>query len=148
MNRWARCILRHRGAAAAWLAVVLVSPWVAQGVACDWGRPLRADTAGGLLWALAGSPWLEEWIYRRAVQAPVALVLASRLQAAWAGHAANAVAALVFVGVHWPAQGVGALAWLVPGAVLGELFRQTQRVWPCVLLHAWFNIGLWWHSHC
>lgn len=141
-----------RWQAAAWLTVVLVSPWVAQAVACAWGRPLWADSGVWLLWALLGSPWLEEWIYRRAVQAPVAQALTPQPPAAHnttrAGHVANGVAALVFVAVHWPAQGVAALAWVVPGWLLGELFRQTQRVWPCVLLHAWFNLGLWWHSHC
>lgn len=129
-----------------WLAVVLASPLVAHGVACGWGRPLRADGGWPLLWALVGSPWLEEFIYRRAVQAPLTDLWAGAMR--HPAHAANLAAALVFVAVHWPAQGLGALAWLVPGWLLGELFRQTQRVWPCVLLHTWFNLGLWWHSHC
>jgi membrane protease YdiL (CAAX protease family) len=62
------------------------------------------------------------------------------------GWVANAVAALCMVAVHMPAHGWAALAWGLPAMVLGELFRQSQRVWPCVALHAWFNACLWWAS--
>lgn len=117
----------------------LASPAVAWWVAQGWGRPLRAEGLWPLAWALVGSPWLEETIYRLAVQRP----LMQCLPAAWAAHGANAGACLCFVLVHMPAQGVGALAWSVPGLLLGELFRQTDRVWPCVLLHAGFNLCLW-----
>lgn len=124
-----------------WLAVVLVSPLVAWGVVAM-GKPLGAQGGWHLLWALVGSPLLEEWVYRAAIQQPLAARLALRFPV-HAGHGANVLTATLFVAVHSPAHGVWALAWGLPGWVLGELFRQTQRVWPCVLLHAWFNVSLW-----
>lgn len=132
-----------------WLAVVCASPWVAVWVAHGAGWPLRPANGWGLCWALVGSPWLEEWVYRAGVQRPVAahLALTRPEVSVWrTGMAANAVAVLCMVAVHAPAHGWAACAWGVPAVVLGELFRQTQRVWPCVALHAWFNASLWWAS--
>lgn len=125
----------------AWLAVGLASPLVAWCVV-TWGKPLDARGVWPVIWALVGSPFLEEIVYRAAVQP----TLASRftgLFARHAGHWANFATALLFVAVHSPAHGVWAWAWIVPGLLLGELFRQSQRVWPCVCLHAWFNLCLW-----
>jgi len=133
---------------APWLAVLLASPGVAVWVA-QAGWPLRPAAGWGLLWALMGSPWLEEVVYRSAVQRPVFIHLKAN-HAAWsdtrAGWVASAVAMLCFVAVHAPAHGWFALAWAVPALTLGELFRQTQRVLPCVVLHAWFNASLYWAS--
>lgn len=132
-----------------WLAVVLASPGVALWVAHGAGWPLRPATGWGLAWALVGSPWLEEWVYRARVQAPVAAHLRAT-RAHWptgrADGVAMAVALLCMVVVHAPAHGWAAWAWGLPALVLGALFRQTQRVWPCVALHAWFNATLWWAS--
>lgn len=125
----------------AWLAVGLVSPLVAWGVVAM-GRPIVSQGAWALGWALAGSPLLEEWVYRAAVQTTLATRLSGPMPR-HAGHCANLLTALLFVAVHSPAHGMWAWAWVVPGLVLGELFRQTQRVWPCVWMHAWFNVSLW-----
>lgn len=124
-----------------WLAIGLVSPLVAWGVVAM-GWPIRAEGGWLLWWALAGSPLLEEVVYRAAVQPALVARLSARFPA-HAGHWANVLTALLFVAVHSPAHGVWAVCWMVPGCVLGELFRQTQRVWPCVLMHAWFNASLW-----
>ena len=124
----------------AWLVVCLVSPLVAW-VWVGLGRPLAVQGGWPLTWALVGSPVLEEWVYRAGVQTTIAVRLSGRL-APHAPHWANLFTALLFVAVHAPAHGVWAWAWIVPGLLLGELFRQTQLVWPCVGLHAWFNLSL------
>lgn len=123
-----------------WLAVGLASPLVAWGLVVL-GRPLAAQGGWPLVWALAGSPLLEEWVYRAGVQTTLASRLSGQF-ARYAGHWANLFTALLFVAVHSPVHGVWAWAWIVPGLLLGELFRQAQRVWPCVCLHAWFNVSL------
>ena len=135
--------------AGAWLAVVLVSPGVAWWVAQVAHLPLRPGTGLGVLWSLLGSPLLEELVYRAGLQRPANAYLRAA-RPGWterrAGLWANALATACFVLVHAPAHGVTALGWAVPAWVLGELFRQTGRVWPCVGLHAWFNASLWWAS--
>jgi hypothetical protein len=143
------------GTALAWLGVVLVSPALAWAVAHGLGWTLCPTGTWAVFWAMAGSPLLEEAVYRTALQQPLALRLASgHLEERPAGHVANALAALGFVAVHAAAHGWAAWAWALPALVLGELYRQSGRVWRCVVLHAWFNASLWWasteawHSHC
>lgn len=132
-----------------WLAVVLASPWVALCVAQWVGWHLRPATDLGVLWALVGSPCLEEVVYRLGVQRPV-WAYCEEAKPVWnpwgAGRTASVVATVTFVVVHVPAHGWFALAWAVPAAVLSELFRQTRQAGHCMALHAWFNASLWWAS--
>lgn len=59
---------------------------------------------------------------------------------------ANGLTALAFAGAHAPAHGWLAMWWIIPSVALGETWRRTGRLWPCVLLHAWFNLSLIWAS--
>jgi hypothetical protein len=132
-----------------WLVLALASPALAVGVVHLLGWTLHPATGLDLLWALLGSPWLEEWVYRAGVQRPVTgyfQVLRPNWSLGLVGHAANGVAALAMVAVHMPAHGGMAVAWALPALAAGELFRQTDRVWLCAALHAWFNGSLWWAS--
>lgn len=131
-----------------WLAVVLATPLAASGVANWLQLPLSFSPGAGawwVLWALLASPLLEECIYRLGLQQPASRWLEQHA-VSMAGHGANLVAALAMVAVHMPGRGWVAMLWMVPALVLGELFRQTQRVSLCVALHAWFNLCLWWVS--
>lgn len=132
-----------------WLAVALASPWVALCVTHSAGWLLRPAHVGEALWVLVGSPCLEEVIYRAGVQRPVWTYFETRpphLGSMGPARAAAWVATATFVVVHAPAHGWMALAWAVPAFALSELYRQTRTVWPCVVLHAWFNASLWWAS--
>lgn len=98
-----------------------------------------------LAWVLIGAPVLEEAVFRPLLQQALAQRLAPKLPATHAGaagHTANLLTALVFVGVHWPGRGPMALLWLVPSLALGETWRRTQQLLPCALLHGWFNACL------
>lgn len=111
--------------------------------AADWG--LGDSVALWLAWVLLVSPLLEEAVYRAAVQQPLGHWLLGR-GVPHAGHLANVGAVLAMVAVHAPTRGLVVVWWLLPALVLGELYRQTRRVGPCVALHAWFNATLWWAS--
>lgn len=90
-------------------------------------------------WAFALAPLLEEYVFRSLLQCG----FQQRLPAAWrAGHLANLLTAGAFVAAHYPAHGWLAAAWLLPALALGELWRRTGKLWPCVLMHSWFNLSL------
>lgn len=119
----------------------MLSPAVAWGVAHILGLPLRAH--GWLLaWALAGSPVVEEWIYRALLQNGLMRQLHGWCSP-YLGHLVNAAVACVVVAVHAPANGAWSVAWALPALVLGELYRQLRQVGLCMALHAWFNLSLW-----
>ena len=129
-----------------WACVVVASPLVGLVVHHTLGWPLHAHTLTGVAWALVGSPFVEEWVYRQAVQAPLTQHLLSRwpvarhgLKAEWC---AMGAASACFVAVHMASHGVAGLVWVIPGALLAALYSQTRRLWLCVALHAWFNASL------
>lgn len=55
--------------------------------------------------------------------------------------AANWLASCCFVLAHLPFQGWRAVAVLLPSLILGLQFEGTGRLFPCILLHAWFNLS-------
>ncbi len=61
---------------------------------------------------------------------------------------ANAATAVCFAAAHLPFQGLAATAVLLPSLLLGWLFERTRRVFPCVLLHCWFNLSWLLAGYC
>jgi hypothetical protein len=108
------------------------------------GLVLRIDSLLQAFWILALAPLLEEAAFRPLLQRGVFDTLAPH--SAHAGHLANLVTAIAFAASHLPAQGIKAILWLVPAAVVGDIWRRSGRLWQCVMLHAWFNACLAWAS--
>ena len=102
------------------------------------------------VWAMVIAPLLEELAFRPLLQRglqerlPAWLGTAPARQALRtnAGHLANALVALAFMAAHAPQQHWNALWWILPSLAIGEVWRQRQKLWPCVLMHAWFNASL------
>ena len=93
------------------------------------------------------APAVEELVFRQWLQQG----LAQRLSRSASGRAggtdvpgllAAGLAALAFAASHVPQAGMMAAWWILPGLALGEVWRRHERLWPCVALHAWFNLCL------
>lgn len=55
---------------------------------------------------------------------------------------ANLLATALFVALHLSHQHwAWALAVAAPSLLLGHLRERMDSVWPCVILHAWYNLG-------
>lgn len=89
-------------------------------------------------------PLLEEGVFRGLVQG-LALGLTVRhgtLLRLGPLSVANALTTALFVAMHLPHQPLAwALAVALPSLVLGHLRERLGSVWPCVLLHAFYNLG-------
>lgn len=129
------------------LAVVAAVP-VAQ-LATGLGLGMGGRSGGALLVALLIAPWIEELVLRNGLQRGLGTAWqrcgSTPGAAAWR---AALVCTLAFALVHLPAWSLdGLLActpWLLPGAALAAAWCWRQRTLDCVLLHAFFNLALWW----
>lgn len=100
---------------------------------------LTVSTSLALLGYLLAAPAAEEAVFRVLLQQGLACVLN--------GHAANGFVACTFALAHAPQAGWGALWWLLPSLLLGELWRRHRRWWACALVHAGFNLSLLGMTH-
>lgn len=128
-----------------WL--VPVTPVVAWLSVSVLGLRLAPASAWLALWVLAIAPLLEETVFRHLLQQGMAQRLRDWCPGLGgprdaAGHWASVLASVAFAASHAPQAGWMAMWWLVPSLALGELWRRQQRLWPCVALHAWFNLCL------
>ena len=102
------------------------------------------------IWMLGAAPLLEELAFRPLLQRGIQERLPSWLASKGAmktrsfptDHLASLIVGLVFVAAHAPQQGWSAVWWIVPSLAIGETWRRRQKLWPCVLMHAWFNASL------
>jgi membrane protease YdiL (CAAX protease family) len=108
------------------------------------GISLRLDTWPQGLWTLVLAPVLEETVFRPLLQRGVHETL--RPHARHAGHLANLATACAFAASHLPAQGERAVLWLIPALALGEVWRRSNHLSLCILVHMWFNSCLVWAS--
>lgn len=96
--------------------------------------------AAGWLWFVLLGPWLEEIVFRGAMQGE--LLRWTRGRALGPLTVANLATTAAFVALHLRAQDAAwALAVAVPSLVLGVLRERLRSVWPGALLHAWYNGG-------
>lgn len=97
--------------------------------------------------ALLLAPLVEEWVLRQGLQRGLAAWGCRETGPAWrASGLAVGVSTLAFALIHlddfsWAALGRCA-AWLLPGLVLALVWCWRQRLWDCVLMHAYFNGAL------
>lgn len=104
--------------------------------------PLVALSMHSAILMLAAAPMVEEFAFRGAVHEGFAALLRrrSRPDAPAFISGSNLATSLVFAACHLPYQPAPlACAIVLPSLVLGRVREATGRVWPCVLLHAWFN---------
>ena len=118
--------------------IVLMAPlaaWFAAHV--DITLPLRSLRQ--LLVFLVLAPGLEEWVFRYHFQEELTT---------WLGrpHLAHLLTALIFMALHWQAQGALLLLWLIPGLALGEIWRRHRSLALNFAVHAWFNLCLWYQA--
>lgn len=97
-----------------------------------------------LLLALLAAAVLEEIVFRAGIQD--LLLRWSRRHGGGPRRAscsaANLVTALLFAAAHGLARSWPLAAAALPAALaLGWLYERTQRLWPCMLLHAVMNIA-------
>lgn len=129
-----------------WVAAPCVA-WIAHSFL---GLSMVPPDVPAWIWALALAPLLEELAFRPLLQrglqdrlpAWLGLAPARKSLRANAGHIANALVALAFVAAHAPQQHWNALWWALPSLAIGEVWRLRQKLWPCVLIHIWFNLCL------
>lgn len=118
------------------------------GLALAAGVVLRRSPAW---WPIAGTvlvaPLLEELVFRRGLHESLlrwARLAAITRRFGGSAHAAasNAITAVVFAAAHViAAPGWLAAATLAPALVIGSLYNRGRRLWPCMLLHAAFNLA-------
>lgn len=93
------------------------------------------------LWLTLIMPLLEEYAFRGALQTAL-LQHPIGQRHFYRFSVANLMTSLIFSLWHLPNQGIfWASAVFIPSLIFGQLREKTQRVFPCFLLHAWYNIG-------
>ena len=123
--------------------LVAVPAWAALGMLT--GSHMRAP-AGLWAWAslLLVQPLLEELVFRGVLQGLVLRLTRIHDQPRRLGPltVANVLVTIGFVALHLRAQTLAwALAVTAPSLVLGHLRERFASVWPCVLVHAFYNAG-------
>jgi membrane protease YdiL (CAAX protease family) len=90
------------------------------------------------------SPLVEETLFRHGLQRWALHRGGPAVPRAWwVPSGANTLVALCFAAAHLVRLPPHlAVATIVPALLIGLLYERTQRLWPCVLLHALFNL-LW-----
>jgi membrane protease YdiL (CAAX protease family) len=89
------------------------------------------------------SPLLEEAVFRHGLHR---WALRQRLPCVprgwWAPSGVNVLVALSFAAAHLVRlPPLLAAATIVPALLIGLLYEHTRRLWPCVALHALFNLS-------
>lgn len=86
-------------------------------------------------------PLLEEYAFRGALQSLLLqYTIGQRLF--YKLSLANLATSCLFSLWHVPNQGLfWAGAVFIPSLIFGMLREKTRRVFPCFVLHAWYNIG-------
>lgn len=88
------------------------------------------------------APLLEETVFRRGVHA-WALRRGGKVAPRWWAWPSrvNVLVALLFAAAHLlRLPPLPALAVVLPALVVGHVYERTDRLWPCVLAHAVFNL--------
>lgn len=97
---------------------------------------LVKDAWAHWLQLLVLAPVLEEIIFRLGLQ--------RHLQdRGWPVHRAVGLTAVVFAAAHLLLRGPGWLmaATVLPAWLIGLVYARHGRLWPCILLHALFNLA-------
>ena len=123
--------------------LVAVPAWAALGMLT--GAHMRAP-AGLWAWAslLLVQPILEELVFRGVLQGFLLRLSTVHDQPRRLGPVtvANVLVTIGFVALHLRAQPLAwALAVAGPSLLLGHLRERFTSVWPCVLVHAFYNAG-------
>lgn len=101
---------------------------------------LPRTTAVPHWYLLLAAPFWEEALFRRGLQYRLLAYLWTE-QPLLGLSRANWLTSFCFAAVHIPWQGAASVAILIPSLALGWLFERTNLLFPCVLLHAWFNLS-------
>jgi len=101
---------------------------------------LPRTTTVPLWYLLLAAPFWEEAFFRRGLHYRV-LAYPWSVQPLLGLSRANWLTSCCFAALHIPWQGGASVAILIPSLALGWLFERTNRLFPCVLLHAWFNLS-------
>ena len=103
------------------------------------GAPLVDAGPGRVLWASLGAPFVEELALRAGLHDALLAAGLGRGGALVPG-AANALVALAFAGAHaGVATGPVLAAYLLPAWWIGLAWERTNRLAPCVAIHATAN---------
>lgn len=118
-------------AALASVALALVVLGVSRGVPLHSAWPL---------WSLIGAPVVEEIVFRAGLHESL-LRAFDATAAPMPRWVANVVCAVTFASLHLLAYpGLTGLATFAPALAIGALYERQRRVWPCIALHALFNV--------
>jgi len=104
------------------------------------GGLLPRTTAVPLWYLLLAAPFWEEALFRRGLQYRL-LVYPWTAQPLLGLSRANWLTSCCFAAMHIPWQGTASVTILIPSLALGWLFERKNLLFPCVLLHAWFNLS-------
>lgn len=97
-----------------------------------------------LLASLMLAAVLEEVIFRAGLQEALLRWRHTASRRRLGLSAANLLTALLFAAAHaWTRSAWLAGATLAPALLLGWLYERRRSVWPCIALHAGFNL-CWW----
>ncbi len=123
--------------------MVALPVWVALGL---WAGGSMRVPAGVWAWLslIVVQPFLEELVFRGLLQGQALRLIASDGQPRRLGSitVANVLVTISFVLLHLRAQPLAwALAVAGPSLVLGHLRERFSSLWPCVLVHAFYNAG-------
>ncbi len=84
-------------------------------------------------------PVLEELAFRGLIQG---LAMKWIRSAFWLVSGANVLTSLLFATAHAGHLGVLSIAMFPVSLILGWVRETTRRIWPCVILHSFYNTGL------
>ena len=140
---------RKRGDRLMWI-IGVGAPTVAWVAHTLLGFSLVPTDISSWIWMFGVGPLLEELAFRPLLQRGIQERIPAWLDstgvmkpfASSADHMANFIVGLAFVAAHVPQQGWSAVWWIVPSLAIGEIWRRRRKLWPCVLMHAWFNASL------
>lgn len=125
-------------------AALLLAPpvWAALGL---WGGATLRVPTSALAWfsLVLMQPFLEELVFRGWMQGRWPQRWQPGAQRGWPVSGANLATTGVFVLAHLVHQPWGwALAVAAPSLVLGHLRERLHSVWPAMLVHMVYNLGL------
>lgn len=117
-------------------AFALLAPIAAWGAHATLGLSLKVSSWPAAVWFLLGAPIVEEWIFRHGLQQGL-------LDRGFSARIALIGTAAVFAACHYPQSSFLSIWWVIPGVALGLMWECCgRRLWPGMVLHAWFNVVL------
>ena len=98
--------------------------------------PAAIPTVAVWLNLLVLAPVLEEVVFRAGLQQALH-------ERGWPAPMAIGLSALVFAGAHLLLRGADWLmaATVLPAWIVGWVYARWRRLWPCITLHAVFNLA-------